>query len=301
MVAGPDGRKMSKSYGNVVKPEEPLEKFGADALRAWAATGTLGDDYPYTMKELEYNFRFLRKLWNACRFTYPNLIDLNYKQIKTEELQLSAVDTWILNKFNDVIESARNALELYNFRDALTNFTQFFWHDFCDDYLEAVKYRIYNKVSDEDLKTAQFILYFIILNSLKVFAPFAPFITEEIYGLIFAQQEKISSIHLTSWPEIFKNLDENLIPQGELAIQIIKQLRDTKSKRKIPLSKPIAYVYIKGSKDLLDTLISQTNVISNTLKIEKLELVSETPDIPLDENFEFENPKIIVGWKIEEK
>ncbi|MFX0133102.1 MAG: valine--tRNA ligase [Candidatus Hodarchaeota archaeon] len=298
MVAGTDGRKMSKSYGNVVAPEDPLEKYGADALRQWAAMGTLGDDYPYTTKELEYSIRFLRKLWNACRFSFPNLIDFKFKQVKSKDLKLTQIDSWILNEFNDVIKFCKDALEVYNFHNALTKFRLFFWHDFCDDYLEAVKYRVYNKISDSDLITAQYVLYFIILNSLKIFSPFAPFITEEIYNLIFAKNEDIPSIHLTSWPETFKNLDETFASKGGLAIKVIKKLRDAKSKKRLPLSKPITAVYLKSTDDILKNLESQASVIANTLKISNLEFVQKIPQKNIDETFELEKPEITVGWKI---
>ena len=298
MVAGTDGRKMSKSYGNVVAPEEPLAKYGADALRQWAAMGTLGDDYPYTTKELEYSFRFLRKLWNACRFTSPNLVDFEYKKVKQQNLQLTNIDTWILNKFNEVINSTKKDLEVYNFRDSLTSFRQFFWHNFCDDYLEAVKYRIYEKISDIDLQTAQYVLYFIILNSLKIFAPFAPFITEELYNLIFSKHEQIPSIHLTPWPESFKNLNETAVTNGERAIDFIKKLRDAKAKRRLALSKPIPALFIKGEVDLLKDLEMQKQVIAKTLKIEKLEFVSKILEPTVDEIFDLEDPKITIGWKL---
>ncbi|MHA1298384.1 MAG: valine--tRNA ligase [Candidatus Helarchaeota archaeon] len=298
MVAGTDGRKMSKSFGNVVAPEEPLQKYGADALRQWAAMGTLGDDYPYTLKELEYSFRFLRKLWNACRFTSPNLVDFNINEIKHEDLKLRYVDSWILYKLNNVIETAKRSLEVYNFRDALTSFRQFFWHDFCDDYLEAVKYRIYNPI-DSDLITAKYILYYVILNSLKIFAPFAPFITEEIYNLLFISTEGNQSIHLSSWPETFKNLNESFITYGELAINIIKKLRDAKAKRRLALSKPISLVYIQGSEEIMKELEPIKEVIAKTIKIGELKTIKEIPKKQVNEIFEIDDPKLKIGWKVE--
>jgi len=87
-------------------------------------------DYPYTTKEIEYSFRFLIKLWNACRFSSPNLIDFEYNRIKQKGLKLTPVDTWILYEFNKVIESSKEDLEVYNFHNALTSFRQFFWRDF---------------------------------------------------------------------------------------------------------------------------------------------------------------------------
>ncbi len=301
MVAGTDGRKMSKSYGNVVAPEEPLEKYGADALRQWAAMGTLGDDYPYNLKEMEYSSKFLTKLWNACRFTAPHLMDFDHEKVKPKDLQLTRVDAYILNQFNNIIEMSKDALNVYNFRDALTNFRQFFWHLFCDDYLEAVKFRIYNKINDRDLTTARFVLYFIILNSLKIFAPFAPFITEEIYQLIFAEKEGDSSIHLTSWPMPFKDLNEQHAKMGEIAIKIIKKLRDAKAKKRLALSKPISLVYISAEKDLLKDLEPLTQVIASTLKFDALDLVTDIPKTKVDEIFEIDDPKLQIGWKIEKK
>lgn len=305
MVAGPDGRKMSKSFGNIVAPDDALEKFGADALRQWAANGTLGDDYPYTEKSLQYGMRFNTKLWNACRLASRHLEEHDPTKIKPDKIATAPIDTWILAKFNEMLEIAGNAYDKYEFHDALTAFRQFFWHDFCDDYLEAVKFRLYGNVDSSLRSAAQHVLYSIILNSLKIFSPIAPFITEKIFQSVFAQKENVSSIHLSKWPSLIK-VEE--MEEGHLAIEIISKFRNQKSEKQIALNTEIPWAAIqvkikisnKERKEITDKIKVVQEDIQQTLKIDKLEIGS---NLKLKNVFQFyfEIPdrNLEIGWNVE--
>jgi len=298
MVAGPDGRKMSKSYGNVVKPEAPLEKFGADALRQWGALGSLGDDYPYNENEIDFNLRFLTKLWNACRFLSSQLTAFDPFKISERKLQFAPIDEWILGKLNSTIELITDSFREFNFHTGLLAFREFFWHDFCDDYLEAVKYRLYEGAIDKAQKDAGlYTIYNVILDSLKLFAPIAPFITEEIYHAMFKKAVKVPSIHLCSWPTPRYKVNESATNIGASIVQIISHFRKEKSQVGISLNTPIKRAIIKYQ-DALEGVDHLKNDAMGTLKITELIITNEAPAEKLPYHFEIADKKLDIYWEV---
>jgi valyl-tRNA synthetase len=298
MVAGTDGRKMSKSYGNVVAPEEPLDEYGADALRQWASLGSLGDDYPFNYKEIKYNLRFLTKLWNACRFSSAHLKEFDISQIDPIKLRLSPIDEWILSKLNQVIELITNSFDEYNFHAGLSDFRQFFWHDFCDNYLEAVKYKLYSDATDASQKiSGQYTIYTVIFNSLKLFAPVAPFVTEDIYTSLFKKDIQSPSIHLCEWPTPLAGPTPSNTQLGDRIIKIISEFRRRKSELGIPLNTPIPTAIIKYADKLEGSDHIQSDV-AGTLKIDELIISSKPPTRKLEYSFEIPEEQLEIHWEI---
>ncbi|NHI93027.1 MAG: valine--tRNA ligase [Candidatus Lokiarchaeota archaeon] len=295
MVAGTDGRKMSKSYGNVVSPDETVKKYGTDALRQWGALGSLGDDYPFNFKEIEYGLRFNTKLWNACRFSSGHLGKFNKNKLKNRP-ELSPIDKDILHKLDDSIKTCTEAFENYNFHAGLNSVRTFFWHDFCDNYLEAVKYRFYTDVSDNQKLAGLFTVYSVILDTLKMLAPVMPFITEEIYQLLFKDNEKIESIHHNKWPKLYE-IEENVT--GNQIILIIKDFRNQKASKQIPLNLEIEKAHIKIPHLAKEQVEVMKEDISKTLKIANLEIKSEETNEKYDDTFNI--GEIIINWNVPEK
>jgi len=222
--------KMSKSKGNIVSPQEVLEKFGADAMRYWAAGPKLGENLDYQEQDLVAGKKFVTKIFNASRFIFMNLKD--YKKEKPKEMK--SLDRLFLSKLAKVVNDVTENFEKYEYSKAKQEIEKFFWKDFCDNYLEIVKKRVYAEESDEKL-SAQYTLYKSFLLILKLIAPIMPFITEEVYQNYFKKFEKVKSIHLCDWPEVkVFDLDEwdkcHLI--YEKLIDVISKVRQEKSKKK---------------------------------------------------------------------
>jgi len=294
MVAGPDGRKMSKSYGNVVQPEEALEPYGADTVRQWAAMGTLGDDYPYTEKEMQYSYRFLNKFWNACRFASGHLKNVDINTIDKKGLEFNYIDKWIIYNLNKLIIEIKNDYERYNFHSGLSKFRKFFWHDFCDDYIEAVKHRLYTNDKEKDRNTALYVLYYVILNSLLMFAPIAPFITDEIHEYLFKKYTNSDSVHKLYWPELVWDISEEDAKIGELIINIISTLRSDKASKSIPLNKELSRAYIKTKDELKDFIETMKWDIMGTLKIRDLVVETKIPEEKYQYQLDFEDN--VIYW-----
>ena len=275
MVFGEDGYKMSKSRGNVIGPEEVIEQYGADALRTWAANSVPGSDVIFDWKDIKHGYRFIRKFWNAFRFISMQIFDeeVSYEEVKDN---LDPLDMWILSKLNNLNITVDNAFAQYNFADTIGSIEKFFWHDFCDEYIEAVKYRLYSDVSDESRKAAKYTLRCVIETSLKLLSPIVPFFVEEVYQYFDDQ-----SIHTTSCPEVNEELiSEEMEVKGETTIELIDEVRRFKSASKIPLNAELSEVNVYTSdEDLVDVFNLFDDDIRGTLKINDLNISSGKPEV----------------------
>ena len=275
MVFGEDGYKISKSRGNVIGPEEVIEQYGADALRTWAANSVPGSDVIFDWKDIKHGYRFIRKFWNAFRFISMQIFDeeVSYEEVKDN---LDPLDMWILSKLNNLNITVDNAFAQYNFADTIGSIEKFFWHDFCDEYIEAVKYRLYSDVSDESRKAAKYTLRCVIETSLKLLSPIVPFFVEEVYQYFDDQ-----SIHTTSWPEVNEELiSEEMEVKGETTIELIDEVRRFKSASKIPLNAELSEVNVYTSdEDLVDVFNLFDDDIRGTLKINDLNISSGKPEV----------------------
>ncbi|HLA23229.1 MAG TPA: valine--tRNA ligase [Candidatus Nanoarchaeia archaeon] len=190
------GEKMSKSKGNVVEPQEILEKYGADALRYWAASSKLGEDFEYQEKDVVTGRKFVNKMLNATNFVFMNLKDYDFKKPKKLEL----LDELFMKELNHISYTTTDHFQRYEYSRAKNDVDEFFWRRFCDNYLEIVKKRIYNETGNKKI-SAQYTLYQSLLTILKLIAPIMPFVTEEIYQKYFRKHEKEKSIHISEWPQ----------------------------------------------------------------------------------------------------
>ncbi len=267
------GKKMSKSKGNVIEPQAILEKYGADALRFWAAGSKLGEDINYQEKDLITGKKLLTKLWNASKFVIMNLKD--YKLEKPKKLE--KIDFWVLQKVSELSNEVRNLYEEYNIAEARKKIELFFWHDFCDNYLEIIKNRIYNKKGREK-ESAQYTLYHTLLTILKLFSPITPFITEEIYQNYFKEYEKEKSIHISKWPtfDIKKNKDVEEL--GNLFIEILQKVRKYKTEKKVSLKKEIVLQIEKEKLKQIGSALEDLKAVTNAKEIKEGPFKIELPN-----------------------
>jgi valyl-tRNA synthetase len=257
-VLAKKGEKISKSKNNAVSsPKELIEKYSADALRYWAAGARLGTDTMFSEDELKASNRFLTKLWNAAKFCIMQLEGYNGE--KPEELL--PIDQWIIEKLNMVERLAIINLDQYEIGLAKHDIDEFFWSDFCDNYLEIVKDRLYKpEIHGEAEKlSGQYTLYTVLLELLKLYAIYVPHITEEIYQSYFKNLEETSSIHIIQWNRNPNSENEAILSFGENIKALISEVRKYKSERNLSLKDPIASVAINIPKE-------QYHYLQKTLK-----------------------------------
>ncbi len=259
-VLSTDGKKMSKSLNNTIDPMALLSQYPADAIRQWAAmSGAMAKDRPFSYEDIKFAKQFLNKFWNAFRLA-ESVLDTEIEEIEFETLR--TVDKWILSELSITRDIITKAFNEYDYRKVITTFHTFFWNKLCDYYLEYVKYRLY-----KNDKKAIYTLKRILLTSLKLFAPIAPHITEEIYHTVFKKDE---SIHLSKWPKEIKR-DEISMEIAIYANEFMRLIREYKAKNRLSMNAELKFVQIKSPKNLGDFIED----IKYTGKIKQIEWVED--------------------------
>lgn len=199
LVRDKDRQKMSKSKGNSIDPLGVVEIYGADALRMALVFGTgIGNDIIVSEDKIKGFRNFTTKIWNASRFTIMNLEGFQIVPRGTIENNLTKDDKWILEELDGAITKATHAIESRNFHHAAEVTYDFIWHKFCDITIEETKSRVYGENIDPQAKlTAQWVLYTVLTNSLKLLHPFMPFVTEAIWDNLGEKTPLIVS----DWPK----------------------------------------------------------------------------------------------------
>ncbi|MBR9702937.1 valine--tRNA ligase, partial [Candidatus Woesearchaeota archaeon] len=246
-VLDPKGQKMSKSKGNVIAPQEVMDKYSADALRFWAAGVKLGDDLPYMEKDVLTGQKTITKLFNASRFSLMHLEDFTgYAGT------LEVIDRWLISKLHRVIKEATDAFEQYEYSKTRLLVDKFFWQTYCDQYLELAKSRLYNTEEFPEARASgQFALHTALGAILKMLAPIMPHITEEIYQQYHAKQEKKVSIHISDWPKFDETMiDEKAEAIGDEVVRAVEAVRKFKSDKQLSLRTPLKKLVVTSELDL---------------------------------------------------
>ena len=235
MVVDKNGKKMSKSKGNGTDPMDAIDKFGVDALRYWIATAPIGTNLPYIEDEVKRGSKLLTKLWNASKYVLMNLSDFDpntAKEIPVSERFVE--DRWVLSELNKAVAETRKNLDKYFNYNARSAIDTFFWEIFCDQYLEFIKDRFWSpeKYSSESKVSAQWTLYAVLRAIIGLYAPFIPFITEELWQKIYKQFEGGETLHLTKYPEVKSEYDTD-VEQMNIALDILKTVRGLRTERKV--------------------------------------------------------------------
>ncbi|MCH2038067.1 MAG: class I tRNA ligase family protein, partial [Rickettsiales bacterium] len=279
-----DKTKMSKSKGNVVTPVGLIEQKGSDVVRYWASTSHLGTDTAYSEDVLKIGKKLTNKLWNATKFASIQLTKLEQKPSSMiedvkEGFITETIDLWIISRLANAIDKSTEAFKRYEYCRAREAIEDFFWNDFCDNYLEIVKVRSYgenDKFTEQQQQSALHTLYHCVENILKLFAPFVPHITEELYSHIFDDIfEANGSIHKKgNWPKRLDCFyDENAEQAGIACVDILNAVRKLKADKNVSIKWPLDNLYIsRGSGhyegwEQLDSIIDDLASVTNTKNV----------------------------------
>ncbi len=283
-----DKTKMSKSKGNVVTPIALIEEHGTDAVRYWAATSRLGQDTAFSRDLLKIGKKLVTKLFNATKFAAIHLEKMSPQTSPSEGKSsdgesragapdhtaiTAAFDRWMIGRLHQAVSQASDAFERYEYADALRATDHLFWKDFCDNYLELIKKRIYAPELEahqqpgvpaafaveavammaEEQEEARHIarlqqsavqtVYACLQTILRLYAPFIPHITEELFSHIFAADyDAAGSLHARGmWPDTQDYAyDASIDEAGMAALEVLEAIRKAKSERRLSIKYPIA-------------------------------------------------------------
>ncbi len=245
LILDSQGRKMSKSLNNGVDPIEVIDKFGADTLRFMLITGnTPGNDVRFHFERLENTRNFANKIWNASRFVMMNLEGFSPEEVGQD---YSLADRWILSRYNETAREVTRNMERYDLGEAARILYEFIWNEFCDWYIELVKPALYGKKDETSKKTAQYVLWYVLSNTLKLLHPMMPFITEELWQHLPHEGQTIMT---QEWPAYSESLsDDEAVKKMTVVMETVKAIRNIRGEMNVPPSRK-AEIIIAANNDI---------------------------------------------------
>ena len=270
LVRDAEGKKMSKSKGNVIDPLEVIEQSGTDAFRfTLAAFAAQGRDIKLSEDRIEGYRHFVNKIWNSSRFVLMNLNEDKDSAVKPADRSLP--DRWILTRLGKVSDEIGEALDDYRFNDAAGLCYQFVWHEFCDWYIEMAKEWLYGE--DESLKkSVQTTLKEVLMGVLRLLHPFMPFVTEDIWQRTPGVSGSIMKAAFPRSSDFIS--DEKALGEMELVMGIISGVRNIRGEMNIHPSKKVDM--LMEIPDEKDVVIIKSNIshISNLIKAGSIDIES---------------------------
>ncbi|HEX9459933.1 MAG TPA: valine--tRNA ligase [Thermoanaerobaculia bacterium] len=231
LVRDEHGEKMSKTKGNVIDPLDVIDEFGADALRFTLAIFASGRDIPLAKSRTQGYAAFANKIWNASRFAMMH-IDTKLSSAKAiGRDELKSIERWILSRLNETTKSVNRALSDYRYDEASNAIYQFFWHEFCDWYIEMVKPVLLGRHGSEaDQQRAKRVLLEVLDRSLRLLHPFMPFITEEIWQKLGGVEPSIMVALYPVAEEMFEDTEaERMVRAVQAMITSVRNARAERS------------------------------------------------------------------------
>jgi len=270
-----EGRKMSKSLGNIIDPLDIIKEYGADALRfSLISITSQGQDVYLSKERFEQGRNFANKIWNASRFVLMNR-DTSVEKEDTAELfkneNISLPNRWILSRFYSMLKNLDKYLSSYRFNEAANLLYHFFWHEYCDWYLEIIKSDIKNRDN-------QVVMCMVLEGYLLALHPFMPFITEEIWHYLYVDSE---SIMKQPWPHVYNQfIDKKSEHQFSIAASIITEIRNIRSELEIPPAQPLEAVITNPSRQTRNILCEISSFIILLARLSKLSIKDKQERYP---------------------
>ncbi|XP_020273126.1 valine--tRNA ligase, chloroplastic/mitochondrial 2 isoform X3 [Asparagus officinalis] len=287
LIRDSQGRKMSKTLGNVIDPIDTIKEYGTDALRFTISLGTAGQDLNLSMERLTSNKAFTNKLWNAGKFVLQSLPSrsdasawdqlLSYK-FDTEELllRLPLSECWVVSELHELIDNVTASYDKFFFGDAGRGIYDFFWGDFADWYIEASKARFYDSENQTDAIIAQAVILYVFENILKLLHPFMPFVTEELWQ---ALPNRKRALIVSNWPQTLLPRDVKSIKKFENLQALTRAIRNARAEYSVEPAKRIS-ASIVASTDVLDYISSEKQVLGllSRLDLQNVHFIETVPD-----------------------
>jgi len=271
LIRTESGEKMSKSLGNVIDPLDVIDEYGCDALRfTLCALAAQGRDIRLSYDRVKGFRNFANKIWNAVRYLDFALDDPT-AQYLVEPIEIehcSAIEKWILGRFKERMEAATEALENYNFDRYADNLYQFFWHEYCDWYIEFSKIRL-DVSAGEEQRNVERVLYRVLVESLKALHPVMPHLTEELYGRLNPNGKLIINTEWPSPPEQW--LDQKSLAVVEQLQEVIRSGRHLKKEFNVQRSSGVSLL-IDPEEQASQKLLEMEPYVQKLVGVESFEL-----------------------------
>jgi len=273
LVRDIQGRKMSKSRGNVIDPVLVMEEYGTDAFRfTLAAFAAQGRDICLSEERIDGYRHFANKIWNASRFSLSNLADFPGIAHEIDPNEMNLANRWILSSFNEMVMEVTKALEEYRFNEGAQAIYHFIWHEFCDWFLELIKPVLYGKEEPQERTITQYVLLRVLDGTLRVLHPFMPFITEEIWQRLPHEGKGIMIADFPKYDEGLK--DEKALKDMDLVMRTIGGIRNIRGEMDIAPNKQLDVLLLAENEDIQDKLERYRTYITNLARVGSLSFIT---------------------------
>jgi isoleucyl-tRNA synthetase len=280
-----DGRKMSKSIGNIVAPQDAIDRHGADPMRLFLLTqNPQGDDMRFSWDEMENRQRDLNILWNVFRFPLPymRLDDFDPESTPIESAELETVDEWLLSRLQSVTAEMTDQWGAYRQDRALDALLEFIVEDISRFYIQVVRERMWEETDSESKTAAYATLYHVLVETTKLLAPFAPFVSEEIYGTLTGESG-YRTVHMCEWPTVEKARHD---PQLEADVEVIEAVEEAGSNARQQAERklrwPVTRVVVAADDEAAEAAVDRhRDLLCDRLNAREIELIG--PDTEWEE------------------
>ncbi|KAF8732211.1 hypothetical protein HU200_016186 [Digitaria exilis] len=290
LIRDSEGRKMSKTLGNVIDPLDTIKDYGTDALRFTLSLGTAGQDLNLSTERLTSNKAFTNKLWNAGKFLLQNLPDrsdvsawddLIANKFNTEASlqELPLPECWVVTGLHELIDKVSTSYDKFFFGDAAREIYDFFWGDFADWYIETSKTRLYHSGDKLAAARAQSVLLYVFENILKLLHPFMPFVTEELWQAFPYRKQ---ALMVAPWPTTDLPKDFRSIKRFQNLQSLIRGIRNVRAEYSVEPAKRIS-ASIVATADVLEYVSKEKQVLALLSKLDG-QNVNFTESAPGDAN-----------------
>ncbi|MAF10201.1 valine--tRNA ligase, partial [Candidatus Poribacteria bacterium] len=271
LLAGDDGKKMSKSRGNMIEALTMMDKYGTDAFR-FAIASTMIEAPWMQLQEgrIEGYRNFTNKLWNAARFTLMHLKDFEPRD--GADLELETADRWIRSRLNGVTAEVQDSLERFRFADGATALYDFVWHEFCDWYIEIAKLRLYGESGERESYTVKHVLCETLDGILRLLHPFMPFITEEIWQHTPHEGDTICRAAYPAADE--SRADASAEEQMTLVMDVTRSIRNVRGEMNVPPGREITALVHTEDAAQRDALTAHAHYVRSLAKIGELDIAA---------------------------
>lgn len=272
LVRDEQGRKMSKTLGNVVDPIDVIEEYSADAMRFTLLTGSSpGNDMNLSMSDVEYSRNFGNKIWQMARFIQSNITD-DTVYSKPDTTTLDMPSRWILSRLSKLVDNVNRLFEGYQYGEAGRQIRIFAWDEFAPFYIEISKHILYG---DDDAAKAQVrqTLLYTLDTLLRLLHPYMPFITEEIWQHLPHEGETIS---LASWPYALGLADDTAEAEMDVLLDLVQGIRTVRNEYNVDPGKRITAIAEAGSQ--YDNLRQHAYVLGRLCNIEDVDVDATPPE-----------------------
>jgi valyl-tRNA synthetase len=293
LVRDAEGKKMSKSKGNVIDPLAVMDQFGTDAFRfTLAALAAQGRDIKLSEERILGYRHFVNKIWNAARFVLMNLG--NTETSRPDQTAYTLADRWIMTRIGQVSEKVAGFIEAYQFNEAAGLSYQFVWHELCDWYLEMAKEALYGE--DGPVKeAARSVVQETLMAALKMLHPFMPFITEEIWQRLPGTEGSIMKAHFPESAAFPR--DERALKEMDFLSGVITAIRNIRGEMNIPPSKNVSIVIDAGRREDEEVLRGNLSYIRTLAKVDEASIGQGLPKPDKSATAVFEQTSVHVQLK----